>query len=125
MAIGLKSNIQRIHCNKLRAIGDKVIVHGMYFGSRKLQSGIVLMDDDKKSEGIKPRWAQVYSIGPDAKVGFTEGQYVLVAHGRWSRGINITDAEGDKTIRTVDPNDCLMVSDEPQDDMVFGDKTGA
>lgn len=125
MSIGLKSNVQRIKCEKLRAVGDKVIVHGMYFGSRQLQSGIYLMDDDKKSEGIKPRWAQVYSIGPDAKVGFKEGQYILVAHGRWSRGINITDAEGDKTIRTVDPKDCLMVSDEPQEDMVFGDKTGA
>jgi len=125
MSIGLKSNIQRITCNKLRAVGDKIIVHGMYFGGRKLQSGIVLMDDDKKSEGIKPRWCQVYSIGPDARVDFKEGQYILVAHGRWSRGINITDAEGDKTIRIVDPNDCLLVSDEPQEDMLFGNKTGA
>jgi hypothetical protein len=83
------------------------------------------MDDDKKSEGIKPRWCQVYSIGPHAKVDFKEGQYILVDHGRWSRGINITDEEGDKTIRLVDPKDCLLVSDEPQEDMLFGDKTGA
>jgi hypothetical protein len=125
MAIGLKSNVQRIQCKRLKAVGDKIIVHGMYFGGRTLQSGIVLMDDDKKSEGIKPRWCQVYSIGPRAKVDFKEGQYILVAHGRWSRGINITDEEGDKTIRTVDPNDCLLVSDEPQEDVAFGDKTGA
>jgi hypothetical protein len=115
MAIGLKSNVQRIQCKRLKAVGDKIIVHGMYFGGRTLQSGIVLMDDDKKSEGIKPRWCQVYSIGPRAKVDFKEGQYILVAHGRWSRGIN----------RTVDPNDCLLVSDEPQEDVAFGDKTGA
>ena len=34
-------------------------------------------------------------------------------------------AEGDKTIRCVDPKDCLLVSDEPQRNMAYGDKEGA
>ena len=97
----------------------------MEFGEQKLASGIVLVDDDKKSAGIKPRWAQVYSIGPQANTELKEGQYVMVAHGRWTRGINITDEEGDKTIRCVDPKDCLLVSDEPQTNMAYGDKEGA
>ncbi|MBC8430276.1 MAG: hypothetical protein H8D92_02635, partial [Pelagibacteraceae bacterium] len=59
MAIGLKSNINRIQCKTLRAISDKIIVHTMNFGGQTLDSGIILMDDDKKSSGIKPRWAQV------------------------------------------------------------------
>ena len=125
MAIGLKSNINRIHCKSLRAISDKVIVHGMDFGAQTLQSGIILVDDDKKSAGIKPRWAQVYSIGPKAKTELKVGQYVLVGHGRWTRGINIVDAEGEKTIRCVDLKDCMLVSDEPQNNMAFGDKEGA
>jgi|TARA_R110000823_G_scaffold12782_3_gene42798 co-chaperonin GroES (HSP10) len=127
MAIGLKSNINRIHCKSLRAISDKVIVHGMDFGAQTLASGIIMMDDDKKSQGIKPRWAQVYSIGPLAqpKTELQVGQYVLVGHGRWTRGINIVDEEGEKTIRAVDLKDCMLVSDEPQNNMAFGDKEGA
>ena len=124
MAIGLKSNINRIHCKSLRAISDKVIVHNMDFGAQTLASGIIMMDDDKKSQGIKPRWAQVYSIGPLAqtKTELQVGQYVLVGHGRWTRGINIVDEGGEKTIRSVDLKDCMLVSDEPQHNMAFGDK---
>ena len=127
MAIGLKSNINRIHCKSLRAISDKVIVHGMDFGAQTLASGIIMMDDDKKSQGIKPRWAQVYSIGPLAqpKTELQVGQSVLGGHGRWTRGINIVDEEGEKTIRAVDLQDCMLVSDEPQNNMAFGDKEGA
>ena len=125
MAIGLKSNINRIHCKSLRAINDKVIVHGMDFGGQTLKSGIILMDDDKQSAGIKPRWAQVYSIGPNAMTELKVGQYVLVGHGRWTRGINIVDEEGEKTIRCVDLKDCMLVSDEPQQNMAYGDKEGA
>ena len=38
---------------------------------------------------------------------------VCVAHGRWTRGIEIEDADGKRTIRRVDPDDILLVSDEP------------
>ena len=36
MAIGLKSNINRIQCKSLRAISDKIIVHNMDFGGQTL-----------------------------------------------------------------------------------------
>jgi hypothetical protein len=36
----------------------------------------------------------------------------MVAHGRWTRGLEIEDDEGPKTIRKIDPNDILLVSDE-------------
>ena len=49
-----------------------------------------------------------------AKTELKVGQYVLVGHGRWTRGINIEDEEGEKTIRAVDLKDCMLVSDEPQ-----------
>tara|TARA_Y100000389_G_scaffold710_1_gene733 strand:+ start:1556 stop:1936 length:381 start_codon:yes stop_codon:yes gene_type:complete len=126
MAIGLKSNINAIKIDgKLRAIADKVLVHNMHFGGQTLASGIILRDDDKKSEGIKPRWAQVYSIGPRARLDVKVGQWVLVGHGRWTRGVNIEDANGPQTIRAVDPKDCMLVSDERQDNMAYGDKEGA
>jgi hypothetical protein len=41
-----------------------------------------------------------------------------VAHGRWTRGVEIEDAEGTViTIRKIDPKDVLLLSDdEPSDD---------
>ena len=45
------------------------------------------------------------------------GQWILVAHGRWTRGIEIEDDTGVHTIRRVDADDILLVSDEqPSDD---------
>ena len=46
----------------------------------------------------------------------------MIAHGRWSRGIAIEDEDGEKTIRKVDPNDILLVSDEPVNDYTMSDK---
>jgi hypothetical protein len=35
----------------------------------------------------------------------------MVAHGRWTRGVKIEDETREVTIRRVDPNDILLVSD--------------
>jgi hypothetical protein len=41
----------------------------------------------------------------------------LVNHGRWTRGVKIEDSTGEHTIRRIDSNDVLLVSDtEPADD---------
>ena len=106
---------------KLTALKDHVIVTDMSFDERITHGGIVLPNDDMKSSGIRPRWARVYAIGPEQH-SVTVGQYVLVDHGRWTRGIKIEDAEGEKTIRRVDPKDILMVSDEPVQDETMSDK---
>jgi hypothetical protein len=40
-----------------------------------------------------------------------------VAHGRWTRGIDVEDETGKKSLRRVDPADIMLISDEqPQDD---------
>ena len=102
--------------SKLRPLGDTVIVAEMEFTGRQLQSGIVLLNDNGTTAGIRPRWGQVYATGPD-QTDVTVGQWICVAHGRWTRGIDIEDESGKKTLRRIDPDDILMVSDEiPQDD---------
>lgn len=98
--------------SSLRALKDTVLVSEMSFDTRTLSSGIVLLNDNGKSSGIRPRWGRVYAIGPEHR-DVAVGQWILVAHGRWTRGIEIEDANGVCTIRKVDPNDILMVSDEP------------
>jgi hypothetical protein len=107
-----------IKVNDIRALNDHVLVADMNFGGRTLSSGLLLLGDDLRTAGIRPRWAQVYAIGPKQK-DITVGQWILISHGRWTRGVKIEDAEGEKTIRRIDTNDILMVSDEqPSDDNI-------
>ena len=88
----------------------------MNFKERKLSSGIYLLNDDGRGAGIRPRWAQVYATGPEQQ-DIKVGQWICVAHGRWTRGVTIEDTSGEVTIRRVDSNDILLVSDtEPSDD---------
>jgi co-chaperonin GroES (HSP10) len=100
----------------LRALHDHVLVEDMNFRDRQLSSGILLPADNGKSSGIRPRWGRVYAVGSQHR-DVTVGQWICVAHGRWTRGIEIQDHLGLRTIRRIDPNDILLVSDhEPQDD---------
>lgn len=100
----------------LQALKDHVLVADMNFDGRKLSSGLYLLGDDMRSAGIRPRWAKVYAIGPDQK-DVKVGQWILVSHGRWTRGVKIEDQNGEVVIRRVDADDILLVSDiEPNDD---------
>jgi co-chaperonin GroES (HSP10) len=105
----------------LTPLNDTVIVSDMQFDERITHGGIVLLNDDMKSAGIRPRWARVYAVGPKQK-DIQVGQYILISHGRWTRGIKIVDDSGEKVIRKVDTNDVLMVSDEPVYDETLSDK---
>jgi hypothetical protein len=88
----------------------------MEFTGRQLASGIVLLNDNGTTAGIRPRWGQVYAVGPEQQ-DVTVGQWICVAHGRWTRGHDIEDDTGVKTIRKIDPKDILLVSSEqPSDD---------
>lgn len=112
----------KITKDKFFPIDQHIIVSDMKFDERKTKSGIVLLNDDKKSEGIRPRWAKIYKLGPNYKGDLVEGEYILISHGRWTRGIEVEDEEGKKVLRRVDPNDILLVSDEAMDDETISDK---
>lgn len=114
-----RRNLSTAKITKLKPIKDTILVHGMEFNERLSRGGLILPDDDMKSAGIRPRWAQVYQVGPEVE-DVKAGQYIMVAHGRWSRGQTIEDDEGEKVIRKVDPKDILLVSDEPIDDYTMG-----
>ena len=99
----------RVHT--LRALKDFVIVADMEFAGRTLSSGIILHNDNGTTAGIRPRWGRIYAVGPEQQ-DVRPGQWVCVAHGRWTRGLDIEDDQGVMTIRRIDPNDILLVSDE-------------
>ena len=103
---------------QLRPLKDSVIVSDMVFDVRISTGGIIIPNDNGKSTGIRPRWGQVYAVGPDQQ-DVSPGQWVCVEHGRWTRGIDIEDESGKITVRRVDPKDIMMVSDQQPDDDTF------
>jgi co-chaperonin GroES (HSP10) len=97
---------------------DKVLVSDMEFGEQKTKGGLVLLSDDGKDHGIHPRWGRVYAVGPEHREEYNVGDWVLVEHGRWSRGIDIKDDQGNKiTIRLIDIN-CVMLWDHQRPESV-------
>jgi hypothetical protein len=107
-----------IRQGQLRALKKDVIVADMIFDVRITQSGLILPNDNGTGLGIRPRWGQVYAVGPEQQ-DVEVGQWVCVAHGRWTRGIDIEDEMGKRAIRKIDPNDILLSSNSatcPQDD---------
>jgi hypothetical protein len=107
-----------IKINELRTLRDHVLVTGMNFGARTTSSGLHLLGDDMRTAGVRPRWAQVYAIGPEQK-DINVGDWILVSHGRWTRGVDIEDATGTQTLRRIDPADVLLIANEtPSDDSI-------
>ena len=98
----------------LSVIKDHILVTEMAFNERKLSSGIVLLNDDGKTSGIRPRWAQVYAVGPE-QTEIQVGQWIFVEHGRWSRGIEVEVDHKQLTLRRVDPKSIIFVSDQEPD----------
>jgi hypothetical protein len=102
----------------LVALHDHIIVKDMSFSGRKLSSGILLLGDDLKTDGIRPRWAEVYCVGPDQQ-DIQPGQWILVEHGRWTRGSKVKINGEEMIIRRVDPSCVIFISNEqPNDDNI-------
>jgi co-chaperonin GroES (HSP10) len=96
---------------KIKPLKDKVLVTNIESGAKLTKGGIIIPDDDGKERGIRPRWAEVYAVGSEVK-DIKVGQWVLVAHGRWSRGVDIDSGKHKQTIRQVDyPDAVLLVAD--------------
>ena len=105
---------------KLTPIRDNVLVVNMSFDEQKTAAGIIVRSDDGKSEGIKPRWAKVWAIGPEQK-DVKLGEWILVEHGRWTRGVLFEDETGTEiTFRRVDPECILATADERPSDITLG-----
>ena len=116
----LAYSAHRFDKHQIKPLNDSVIVTDMIFDERFTTGGIVLLSDNGKSTGIRPRWGRVYAVGPDQQ-DVQVGEWVCVAHGRWTRGIDIEDETGKHTLRRVDPKDILLTSDERPDDLTFSE----
>ena len=117
------SSVYDVRTMKIRALHDDVIVKDMDFGEMVTAGGIVVQSDNAKVHGIKPRWGQVYKVGPK-QTDVKEGQWILIEHGRWTRKIKIDDGEGPKEIQKVEVKSILAVADEKPNDFYLGTEYG-
>ncbi len=108
-----------INVKSIKPLRDGILVSEMTFSERLSAGGIFIPSDDKLVQGVRPRWGKVYAVGPE-QLDVKVGQWICVTHGRWTRGIKINDATGEHTIRRVDNNDILLISDEPVVDEIMG-----
>ena len=97
--------------NDIKPLKKRVLVSDMQFGATKSKGGIILLDDDGTEAGIHPRWAKVYAVG-DQQDDVKVGQWLLIAHGRWSRAFKVKKDGVELEVRMIDENDILLVSDE-------------
>jgi co-chaperonin GroES (HSP10) len=117
------SSVYDVRHIKILALHDDVIVKDMDFGEQITAGGIVIQSDDAKVHGIKPRWAQVYKVGPD-QTDVYPGQWILIEHGRWTRKVKIDDGDGAKEIQKVEVKSILAVTDEKPNDFYLGTEYG-
>jgi co-chaperonin GroES (HSP10) len=102
----------------IRPLQNRVLAELLGLDTRVTASGIILQGENGKDRGIRPRWAKVHLVGEG--IDWVEpGQYVLVAHGRWSRQFEC-EHNGEKLkLVHLDNKECLLVSNEdPMDEFV-------
>ena len=96
---------------KIIPLKDNVIVSDMNFDDEVSKVGIILRSQDGKSDGIKPRWGKVWAVGPtqqDVKVG----EWVLIEHGRWTRGITVEENGKEHIVRMVEVKSIMLQADD-------------
>lgn len=104
----------------LRAIGNRVLVTDMYFGEQTTKGGLIIKDDNGTTRGIYPRWGRVYAKGPDNIDDYIVGDWILIEHGRWTRGILLNDNGTEREVRMVETESVLAYSDEKPSGLQIG-----
>ena len=108
--------------SKVKAIGDKVLVSDMDFGEQKTKGGLILGSDDGKSRGVHARWGRVFDKGPRNTEEYKVGDWILIEHGRWTRGVEFETEDFVGTVRMVENSAVLGYSKTKPDDVLFGNE---
>lgn len=105
----------------LKPIRDHVLITDMEFDEVRTTTGIFIPSQNGKSSGIKPRWGKVYAVGPEQQ-DIKVGEWILVEHGRWTRGVTLETDTGDQyVVRRVDNDAVMLIADEKPNDIFFND----
>ena len=107
---------------KLSPIRNRVIVSDMHFGEQVTRSGLILTGDDGTNRGIQPRWGRVHAKGPENTDDYNVGDWILVEHGRWTRGVDVDEGNGESTLRMVEPESIIGWSKDKPADVFIGEE---
>jgi len=88
-------------------------------GMHETLGGVIILDDDGETRGIKSRYFEVVDVGERSGVveDISPGDIIAVPHGRWSRGFDI-GREDKKKLHGIDPKDIMGVYDGPLENIV-------
>lgn len=104
----------------LKPLRDNVFVTNINFDEEITTTGIILQSDNGKGQGVKPRWGQVWAIGPD-QTDVKVGEWILMEHARWTREMEYENNDGTITkLYMADTKGIMLVSDEKPKDVVRG-----
>jgi co-chaperonin GroES (HSP10) len=109
---------------KIKPLNDNILVVDMNFEEMKTASGIIIQSDDGKAHGVKPRWCRVWAVGPDQKE-VKVGEWILVEHGRWTRGVTVQEDGKEFVIRRVENISVMIRADEKPADIHIGEEIGS
>ena len=102
----------------IRPLRERVLAELLGLDQRVTASGIIIQSENGKDRGVRPRWAKVHLVGEGID-WVQPGQYVLVAHGRWSRQFECEHNGQKLKLVHLDNKECLIVTDEEtMDDFV-------
>lgn len=105
----------------VKPIRNNILVTNMNFDGITTTGGIYIPSDDGKTRGVKPRWGQVWAVGPEQK-DVEVGDWILIEHGRWTRGVKVEQDGQELVIRRVDSEAVLVKSDQkPSDEYIAYD----
>lgn len=97
---------------KIKPLRERVLAELLGLDQRVTAGGIILPADNGKDTGIRPRWAQIRYVGEGID-WVKPGDYVLVAHGRWTRALDVVDENGVKfKMVRLDNSDILGVHED-------------
>jgi len=114
--------VNKLKIKGVKAIQDHVLVTDLYFGEQKTKSGLIIRDDNGTARGVYPRWARVYSKGPNNKDEYNVNDWILIEHGRWTRKLDC-DINGEEiTLHRVDIDAILAVSNEKPEGLNIGEE---
>jgi len=116
----MAGNFNKVFKGDLKPIHDRVIVKDMHFGEQKTQSGLIIGDDNGTTRGVYARWGQVHAKGATNKDSYSVGDWILVEHGRWTRGLNVDSGSGPTELRMVDPAAVMGWQSEKPTGLTFG-----
>lgn len=99
----------------LEPLKNGVLVKNLQFGKEKVRKGVIILSDDATDRGIRPRWAEVHSIGSEI-ADIDVGDWILIEHGRWTRAVKVKNEKEEIILRLVDTKDILLATDQIPDD---------